>query len=415
MPARIVRRSASIGRAVEPGRRELDEVRLGRCLVTCPQRGPGRPGRGLTFVHEQIPRLAPGGPGCGKIAGSEGNERDGHLQTGQHLRVGAVSDPPPHLVEIGIGRFAPERTDLGWTHPGWPRRSNASNSSAERVRDLGHGRSPVAGPERELAERSGRIRDPSSSPEPPGERQSVSCGCERGPWVPSGSANPRLLSARRTVLLKPCALRQFASGEDGADALRSGRPRSAREVPRVTSVSATIAGRSACSAASRTRSATSIARRLSSATKYARASCPPSAMPAGWCRQIGELLRRRLEERDGVATSAGVEEPPRPRGGRVRLRWAVPEGASRCDRSHEMGVGGLPAGCATRGLPGTLEKIGSLGRVGRDLEGLVQESQGLVVRAEADRSLGGRLEGDPRLATDGLGFAPSDEFRYAAR
>ena len=62
-------------------------------------------------------------------------------------------------------------------------------------------------------------------------------------------------------------LGELLAGGEQRRALRSAVRGQASAVPFVTSVSATIAGRSACSAASRTRSATSMARRLSSVRK----------------------------------------------------------------------------------------------------------------------------------------------------
>ena len=216
-------------------------------------------------------------------------------------------------------------------------------------------------------------------------------------WVPA-----MLRRARATIELRPWASARARPASIDPNP-SYGRPLTPMRAPFVTRMSATLARSSSRSARPRARSASGTARTRSSSNQYARAnwcsiwtrpgSSPRSsnAASAGSSRTIASGARHPL-------TTARPRRPTA-RASRSSLAQVVPDGRSLretrlCDLRVTGGVGRQP---------GTLEQVGPIGWVARDLERLEEEHAGLVVAAEGRGTLCGAAQGQPCLCRDAPG------------
>ena len=120
--------------------------------------------------------------------------------------------------------------------------------------------------------------------------------------------------------------------------------------------------------------------------------------------QVGELRGSAFEKLQGgfvaIPLEEGLGEGRRgPRGAKAVTQLA----ADLHGASDEM-LGLVIARGGARRLARPFEQVRLLGRVGRDAQCLLQERDGLVVRAQARGPIGGGLECDPRLARECIGL-----------
>ena len=164
------------------------------------------------------------------------------------------------------------------------------------------------------------------------------------------------------------------------------------------SASAMIPTASIRSARPSARSARSVASSTRSLNQYARASWCSMSARAGSIGEVGERLRRRLEELDGGAGVPGVDHPPPERGRRACGARAVAERQASLDgvaQRRRSANSIRPA--LTRRHTGLLHQVCDLGRVVRDLDRLGEEHHRLVVAPERAGARGRGSERDPRL------------------
>ena len=131
--------------------------------------------------------------------------------------------------------------------------------------------------------------------------------------------------------------------------------------------------------------------------------------------QVGQLGGGRLEEGQRV-----VQSPPGELGSAKRGRGAghadpIAALAMLRHGASEQGLGRVVAGGDHSGVTGPLQQLGLLGGVGRDGQGLLDERDRLVVRAERRRALGGRLERDPGLAPERIGLGSLGSVRVGGK
>ncbi len=123
--------------------------------------------------------------------------------------------------------------------------------------------------------------------------------------------------------------------------------------------------------------------------------------------EIGEFARTALEDLDGLGRLACLQERLSEGGRGARDRRTIAQVASDPDRTTEVPLGDLVPTrhrCVRCGLPSSLQQLGRLGWIAGHEEGLFEEAECLVIRAEIDRPRRRRLECDLGLTGECVGF-----------
>src|SRR5687767_12243961 len=111
-------------------------------------------------------------------------------------------------------------------------------------------------------------------------------------------------------------------------------------------------------------------------------------------REISEIDERPIEQIERLVIPPGFSERSSQGDSGARHRDSIARLTRQLDRRDEVHLGDLDTAGADGGLAGTLMNIHELYLVERDLRGLVQQANCLIVRGQDDSPVRGSLQCD---------------------